>query len=274
MPFDLGAPARLRMSVTDEAGQPADAGSMALTVRLPDGTTSVFDPVPPVTTGQYAYSYATTQPGRHSVRWVGTGANATAYVDVFDVREAIPTWIISLADARQQLKKVAADTSQDESIRRWIGATTAAVEWFVGPVIERTVTETHTVGQVHALALRRIPALQLTSVTAVLDGGTSYDVDALDLDGGDGIVRRKDGGLLHGPLRVAYTAGRRIVAENISAASELILQHLARTQYGSGRPQMGTSDYDVTEPVPGLGYAIPNRALQLLSPDQLPPGMA
>jgi len=274
MPFDLGAPARLSMTVTDDDGQLANAGSMALTVTLPDGTTSVFDPVPPASTGQYKYSYATTQPGRHAVRWLATGANATAYVDVFDVREAIPTWIISLADARQQLKKASADTAQDESIRRWIGATTAAVEWFVGPVAVRTVTETHSVGWVRALALRKLPALQLTSVTAVLDGGTSYDVSTLDLDGGDGIVRRKDGGLLYGPLRVTYTAGRRIVAENISAAAELILQHLSRTQYGSGRPQMGTGDYDVTEPIPGLGYAIPNRALQLLSPDQLPPGMA
>ncbi|MFE1925798.1 hypothetical protein ACFW91_24905 [Streptomyces asoensis] len=274
MPFDLGAPARLSMTVTGDDGLPANAGAMALTVTLPDGTSAVFDPVPPATPGQYKYTYATTQPGRHAVRWVATGANATAYVDVFDVREAIPTWIISLADARQQLKKVAADTSQDESIRRWIGATTAAVEWFVGPVAERTVTETHSVGRVHALALRQIPALALTSVVSVLDGGPSYDVSALDLDGGDGIVRLKGGGYFYGPLRVTYTAGRRIVAENISAAAELILQHLARTQYGTGRPQLGVSDYDVNEPIPGLGYAIPNRALQLLSPDQLPPGMA
>ncbi|MEV1063379.1 hypothetical protein [Streptomyces sp. NPDC050263] len=273
MPFDLGAPARLSTTVTDDDGVPADAGSMALTVMLPDGTSSVFDPVVPVSTGQYKYTYATTQPGRHAVRWVASGINATAYVDVFDVREAIPTWIISLADAKQQLK-MPAGTSQDESIRRWIGATTAAVEWFVGPVAERTVTETHTVGRVQALALRKLPALALTSVVPVLDGGPTYDVAALDLDGNDGIVRRKDGGPLYGPLRVTYTAGRRIVAENISAAAELILQHLARTQYGSGRPQLGTGDFDVTEPVPGLGYAIPNRALQLLSPDQLPPGMA
>jgi hypothetical protein len=148
------------------------------------------------------------------------------------------------------------------------------VEWFVGPVAVRTVTETHNVGQVEALALRKSPALALVSVTAVLSGGTSYDVDALDLDAANGIVRRKDGGRLYGPLRVAYTAGRRIVPENISGATELILQHLWRTRTGPGRPQLGTGDFDVTEPIPGLGYAIPNRALQLLDPDNDGPGMA
>lgn len=272
MPFDLGAPACLSMTVTDDAGQPADAGSVDLTVTLPDGTSSAYGPILSVSPGRYRYTYATTQPGRHAVRWVASGVNATAYVDVFDVREAIPTWIISLADAKSHLNLV--DAVQDENIRRWIGATTAAVEWFVGPVAERLVVETHSVGQVQALVLRKLPVLRLVGVAAVLSGGTSYDVGSLDVDGQDGVVRRLDGGTFLGPVRITYAAGRRVVPENISAAAELILQHLHRTQYGSGRPQLGGGDFDVTEPIPGLGYAIPNRALQLLSPDQLPPGMA
>ncbi|WP_330349574.1 hypothetical protein [Streptomyces sp. NBC_00582] len=273
MPFDLGAVVPLGTTVRDSSGQLANAGSMALTIGLPDGTSTTVDPVAPTSTGVYGYDYPTVQPGRHTVRWVATGINAGAYPDVFDVREGTLTWIVSLADAKAQLK-LAHTTDQDDNVRRWIGATTRAVEWFVGPVAVRTVTETHSVGQVRALALRKIPVLELVSVVAVLDGGTSYDVSTLDLAGEDGVVRRKDGGLFYGPLRPTYKAGRRIVPENISAAAELILQHLARTQYGSGRPQLGTGDFDVTEPIPGLGFAIPNRALQLLSPDQLPPGMA
>jgi len=213
--YDLGDVVPLGTTVRDANGALANAGSMALTVTQPDGTIVSESPVVPISTGTYAYDFPTVQPGRHAVRWLASGVNAGAYVDVFDVREAAPTWVISLADAKNHLKLTT--TSQDEEVRKWIGATTRCVEWFVGPVAVRTVTETHNVGQVEALALRKSPALALVSVTAVLSGGTSYDVDALDLDAANGIVRRKDGGRLYGPLRVAYTAGRRIVPENISS---------------------------------------------------------
>ncbi|MGW4757756.1 hypothetical protein [Streptomyces chartreusis] len=272
MSYDLGDVVPLGTTVRDANGNLANAGSMALTITQPDGTTVSVSPVVPVSTGTYAYDFPTIQPGRHVVRWVATGVNAGAYVDVLDVRDAVPTWIISLADAKNHLKLTT--TSQDEEVRRWIGATTRCVEWFVGPVAVRTVTETHNVGCVGALALRKTPALELVTVAAVLDGGTSYDAAALDLDTDTGVVRRKSGGQLYGPLRVTYTAGRRIVPENIAGATELILQHLWRTRTGPGRPQLGTGDFDVTEPIPGLGYAIPNRALQLLDPDNVGPGMA
>jgi hypothetical protein len=272
MSYDLGAVVPLGTEVRDASGALANAGAMTLTITLPDSTTVTVSPVTPSSTGRYAYDYQTVQAGRHVVRWVATGVNAGAYVDVFDVRSGAPTWLFSLADAKSHLKLTT--TSQDEEVRRWIGATTRCVEWFVGPVAVRTVTETHDFTCAGALTLRKLPALVLTSATAVLDGGTTYDVDDLDLDGETGIVRLKAGGLLYGPLRLVYSAGRRVVEENISAAGELILQHLWRTRNGPGRPQRGGDDFDVTEPIPGLGYAIPNRALQLLSPDQLPPGMA
>jgi hypothetical protein len=270
VPYDLGATARLTAECRSPAGSLVTAATAVVTVTRPDGTTAT----PAVTepdVGSYRADYVTTQAGRHTVRWVFTGP-AHAYSDIVDVREAALAWVFSLADAKDHLKLVT--SSQDEEVRRWIGATTRCVEWFVGPVAPRTVTEDHNVRQAEALVLRKIPALELTTVAAVLDGGTSYEVADLDLDGADGIVRRKDGGCLYGPLRVTYRAGRLIVAENISSGAELILQHLWRTRQGPGRSQRGGDDFDVTEPIPGLGYAIPNRAMQLLSPDQLPPGMA
>jgi hypothetical protein len=36
----------------------------------------------------------------------------------------------------------------------------------------------------------------------------------------------------------------------------------------------GADDYNVTEPIPGFGYAVPNRVLQLLEPFKQPPGVA
>ncbi len=271
MPYDLGATARLTAECRSPGGTLVTAATAVVTVTLPDGTTAT-PAVSETDTGNYRADYVTTHPGRHTVRWVFTGP-AHAYTDIVDVREAALTWVFSLADAKNHLKLIN-DTSQDEAVRRWIGATTKCVEWFVGPVAPRTVTEDHNMRQAEALVLRKLPALELTTVAAVLDGGTSYDVDDLDLNGDDGIVRRKSGGCLYGPLRVTYRAGRLVVDENISTAAELILQHLWRTRLGPGRPQRGGDDFDVTEPIPGLGYAIPNRAMQLLNPDDTSPGMA
>ncbi|MET9517035.1 hypothetical protein [Streptomyces sp. NPDC002994] len=271
MPFDLGAVVPLATTVRDAAGALANAGAMQLHLSLPDSTTTTVA-VAPASTGTYTYDYPSVQAGRHTVRWLATGINAGAYTDVFDVREATPPAILSLADAKKHLNKIG--TTDDDEVRFWVEATTRAVEWFVGPVVVRTVTEMHDRPWARQIALLQAPVLAVTALNAVRSGGTSYTVDEFDVDNETGIVSRLDGGRIHGPLRITYTAGRRIIPAHFSAAARIILQHLWRTQQGPGRPQMGTDDYSVTEPIPGLGYAIPNRALQLLDPDRLPPGIA
>ncbi|MEU0393813.1 hypothetical protein ABZ208_13720 [Streptomyces sp. NPDC006208] len=271
MPYDLGTVVPLGTTVRDAAGDLANAGAMALSLALPDGTTTTVSPVAPTSTGLYAYDYATVQAGRHTVRWVATGVNAGAYTDSFDVREAAPPGILSLADAKKHLNKTG--TTDDDEIRGWVESITAGIEGLCGPVIVRAVTERHEGRRVSMICLRQTPVLSLTSVVAILDSGADYTVGDLDVDAVTGVVQRLDGGTLTGPLRVTYTAGRRIVPAAISSAARIILQHLWRTQQGPGRPQLGTGDFDVTEPVVGFGYAIPNRALQLLEPYRLPPGV-
>lgn len=271
MSFDLGAVVPLGTTVRDAAGALANAGAMALTITLPDQSTVIVSPVTPSSTGTYAHDYPTVQAGRHVVRWVASGLNAGAYTDSFDVREAAPPAILSLSDAKAHLN--IASSAHDDELRGWIEAVTAAVEVFTGPVVVRTVVEDHDACGAASLALRQPPVLSLTSVSPVLTGGVTYLVSGLDATSA-GIVRSLDGSLLYGPLRVTYTAGRRIVPAAITAAAKIILQHLWRTQQGPGRPQRGVDDFDVTEPIPGLGYAIPNRAVQMLEPYKQPPGVA
>lgn len=276
MPFDLGAVVPLGTTVRDPSGNLANAGSMALTLTLPDGTTTIVSPLAPTSTGTYIYDYLTLQAGRHLVRWVATGIHAGAFTDVFDVRDATPPALISLSDAKRHLNIPASSTADDDELRGWIEATAQVVEFFVGPVMRRTVVETHRVGSVRSLALRQTPAVAVTSMNAVLTGGSVFTVADFDLDSETGIVQRLDGSTFTGPLRITYTAGRAVVPAAISHAARIILQHLWRTQRGSARgPALaGSDDYSVTEQVPGLGYAVPNRALQLLEPYRLPPGVA
>lgn len=274
MSYDLGAVVPLGTTVRDASGALANAGAMALTITLPDNTTVSVSTVAPASTGTYAYDYPAVQAGRHAVRWVATGVNAGAYTDMFDVRPAAPPMLFSLADAKAQLDIPATSTSDDEEIRDYVAATTAAVEFFVGPVVRRTVQQVlH--GNRQAWVLHTAPVLAVTAITPLQIWQQAIDVSVLDVDADTGIVRRTDGlWFFSGDYRVTYTAGRTTVQPHVSLAGKLILQHLWRTQYGAARGPSGADDFAVTEQVPGFGYAIPNRALQLLQPDRQAGGFA
>lgn len=181
--------------------------------------------------------------------------------------------LIDLDEAKQQLNITG--TYNDLELQAYIDGLTAVVENLVGVVEERTVTETLD-GVGSALCLLHVPAIALVSVVPQLTVGAPLDVDQLHLDGATGIVRRLSGGRFHGgPWTVTYTAGRAEVPATINLAARMLLQHLWRTQTASRGPVLaGGDDYSVTEVVPGFGYAIPNRVLQLLEPYKVPPGVA
>jgi hypothetical protein len=96
------------------------------------------------------------------------------------------------------------------------------------------------------------------------------------VNGPAGTISRVDGSAFPaGRYTVTYTAGRAAVPPTIKLAALILLQHLWRTQYGASRvPSGGNDDWSVTDPIPGFGYAVPNRVLQLLEPFKLPPGVA
>lgn len=273
MPFDLGATARLTAQCLDPDGTPTTAGTVAVTVTLPDGATATPAAAETGSPGTYQADYVTTMPGRHTVRWVWTGP-AHAYTDVLDVQEAAPPAILSLADALAHLNLPSGRDNVE--VRFWNSATTRAVEYYTGPIVARTVAEEHRLQHACGLVLVQTPVLEVTAVEQLLPGGVGYAVDDLAVVADTGEVYRMDGGRLSGHLRFTYRAGRTVVQENITAAARIILEHLWRTQRAGRRGGLagGGEDYAVTEPIPGLGYAIPNRALQLLEPDRLPPGVA
>jgi hypothetical protein len=85
-----------------------------------------------------------------------------------------------------------------------------------------------------------------------------------------GTVRRKLGWPFYGPyftwlpaMTITYVAGwGTAVPAAFGVAARIILQHLWEAQHGpSARPSIGVAD--VVQP-PGFGFAIPNRAAELL----------
>lgn len=277
MPVDLGDTVRLTASCKDPGGILANATTVALTITLPDGTTS--SPAvtnPPAVTGSYTLDYTTVQAGLHRVRWLFTTPNS-AYTDALDVREAVPPLLFSLADAKSKLRIGSSVIVDDDDLRDVSEATTRAVEYFTGPIVRTSCTDVVSGGHGSVL-LTRAPVLSLTSITAVTSYQVAVDVTVLDVDTVTGVVRRTDGQVFPpGFYRLVYVAGRTVLTANISLAARIILQHLWRTMYGGSRALSalgGADDYSVTEPIPGLGFAIPNRAMQLLQGDRQPEGIA
>lgn len=255
MAVDLGDVYRATFTLTSPGGGLVSSTTMTLTVTLPDGTTTVVTPVTAVSTGTYQYDYQTVQAGRHQARWVGTGSNPGAYVEVFDVRDSTVPYIISLTDAKQQLNMTG--TSDDEELRTFLEAGSLVVARLRGEAIVRqTVVEEHYArGRV---ALNCPPVLSLTSVVRV-DGTFSWTVSDLHVSPA-GVVKPKLGLGLYGDIIFTYVAGYTVVPADTALAARIIIQHLWETQRGSrGVPRPGLSDGVVV-----AGYAIPNRAVELL----------
>jgi uncharacterized phiE125 gp8 family phage protein len=267
--IDLGSVYQVAVDVADASGTLVNPGSATLTITLPDGST-VSPAVPtPTTTGKVRVDYVTAQAGRHVWR-LATSGPTTAYADIFDVQPALPVGIVSLVDARAQLNFGATETSDDDELRSFIGAATGAVERALGRiVVRRSFTDRfNAVGGATELLLRHVPVLSLTSVVSA-DGATTWATSGLRVDSETGLVAVASGPALTGDVDATYQAGMAIVPEDYRLAGLIIIQHLWETQRGTMGVQLGGDN----EPyMPGRGFAIPRRALELLDPPL--PGVA
>jgi len=273
---DLGDVKRLEVEVRDTAGALANAGTVTLTITLPDGTTTspaVSNP----STGLYRVDYLTTVEGPHRWRMLATGANASAHTDVFEVRPALSPALVSLLAVKAHLNIPAATTTHDQELRRWIEATTQIVEshpvYGVGPVLPRTVVEDHDGGQ-SVVYLNQTPVISLTSVVPVHTGGTTVTVADLDVNGTTGKLQYLTAGgyFPYGPYRFTYRAGYAVTQPNVSGGALIIIKGLWETQRGAGLQSSLQGGTDIAE-LPGMGMYM-WRAKLLLDATPRVPGVA
>jgi hypothetical protein len=245
--FELGSVYPAALDVRDENRQPANPDTATLTFTLPDQSTiSPAVTLPPAVTGQLRYPYVTVQPGRHLVRWQTTGPD-TAYTDVFDVLDAAPPAILSLADAKQTLSMDPSYTDDDDELRAKLRAVTRSVERYMRTVYAyRVITETITRpvlgvpwAMTAALRLTYVPVIPpVTSLVTLNPQGqvtTTYDtVNNMWVDPETGLVHRLAGPPFAGRMQAVYPAGMTMIPENILEGSRVLLQAVWESRRGPG----------------------------------------
>lgn len=280
MTYDLGDVVPLGITITDSTGANANASAVTCSIYQPDGTLvtgSVTNP----STGLYNCDFQPTQNGRHAVKWVATGTNASAYSDEFLVRDFTELGIVGLDEVKNHLNIPLTDTTLDDELRSFIDAGSDLAESYVGQILGRRTfsSELYDGGQ-EFIRIRNPKAMTITSVT---ENGLDVSASNYVLDYTGQRLYRIGSGTLYATNSYGYwTAGMNnisitYVAGYVNppmAAKQGVLEiirHLWQTQRGAinvmSRTQSGDELYNTPT------YSLPRRAMELLDPTSFP-GMA
>ena len=194
------------------------------------------------------------------------------------VQSSTAASFLSLDDAKSHCNIPLATTTHDEELKWMLAAATDVVEYFCGPV--RRVTQTNVVqGGSSALLLHHTQILSVTSVTPIFASSPSVTVADLDIDTDNGILRHTGGLAIssgHGAGCLHHWSHRHPPTPSTGPPSSSS-KHLWETQRGPGRPgvlgQQSTQGGETTF-LPVLGFAIPNRAMDLMNLHPVPAGVA
>jgi len=280
MTYDLGDVVPLGITITDSTGANANASAVTCSIYQPDGTL-VTGSVTNLSTGLYNCDFQPTQNGRHAVKWVATGTNASAYSDEFLVRDFTELGIVGLDEVKNHLNIPLTDTTLDDELRSFIDAGSDLAESYVGQVLgRRTFTSELYDGGQEFIRIRNPKAMTITSVyeNGALVSSSNYVLDYT----GQRLYRIGSGTLYATNSYGYWTAGMNnisitYVAGYVNppmAAKQGVLEiirHLWQTQRGAinvmSRTQSGDELYNTPT------YSLPRRAMELLDPTSFP-GMA
>lgn len=257
--------------------------TVVLTVTAPDGTTST--PAVTVATSSATATVTPTIAGAYLLLWTVTGTFTDAVQDQFTAT-AVQLGLISLGDLRDQLNIGAADTTGDAKLRRFIQSATDVVENITGPLLGQVRTE-YFDGNRTTVVLSPRWVQKITLIQETL-GTTTFTLTEQPLGGAFSqygytwdqsthtITRRAMGITFWFPpgernISVTYEQGINPLPQVISdAAGEIIRHWWDHGQQPFAAPFITTDEGDV--PVSnGLGFAIPNAAIEMLDPYQRGP---
>lgn len=275
MAYDVGQRVRVDFTIADADGALANT---TLTINVTRGDFTAY-PAPAAVndgTGLYHFYVDVDVPGPWVWQASGTTPIKAARSGQFFVRST-GARLVSLTEAKKQLNKDLIITTDDDEVLDLVDTSTTLIEEIVGAVVPRTVIEVHSGGG-RSIVLRQ-RARSITSVVeAVSMGftttlvpyvvGVNAPVDGyLYVIAKNALHRTSGESRMHfqgGPnaITVTYVAGRLAVPPNFRTAALELITHVWRTsQYarGSTRPRVEGDNTTIV-----MGYAIPNRVLELL----------
>lgn len=178
--------------------------------------------------------------------------------------------IITLSDLKEFLNITS--TTNDSELYGKIEVAQDVVQGIVGVLSPATVAEIHYSLISDVLVLRNSPVSAVTAVSMRYLSSlfSVFDPALFTLDPVAGLLRIADGSRFYGDVSVAYTTGSAVIPAAVREATLVIAGHIWETQRAATAPRRP----DNSPPVAGLGYAIPSRAVELLSPFQRGPKVA
>lgn len=254
MSYDVGDLVAVSIVVRNLAGTPVNTPTLTIAVTKPDGT--LVTPAPTVTNtgsgGLYTATVTADAAGVWPYEWTASGTVVAVEPGQFTVG-ADRVLVASVEELKTHTNTTT--TVNDNEMRVHLAAATDRVEQIIGgPVSPQTFTETHCTGD-SVIIPRKRPLVSVTSITPYQ--GTALSTDAYRLDTDLGAIFLRYG--YSSEYTLVYRAGWAILPEAIKLAGLIIAQHLWRLQYGRGRQATGEDPL-----APGAGFAIPNRAAELL----------
>lgn len=298
MTLFAGQPVPLTFVLTDADGNPVDPVETepVVTVTLPDLATDEPD-VSRKAVGTFEATGPSAQAGHYLVSWTCADAtNPGGFTDSYNIAALAAGSILSFADAKRTLRIDPSDTSEDDFITEWNPVTTAIIEWYCGAVLQRTVAERLPAGGLQ-IQLSLTPVIGLTAWTTIPPGlagdfiavpdppspmfptrvfGVSYPTDQLYADPVLGVVTHTSGlPFYYGEYMWQYAAGRPVIPDCILLGARALLKHLygmERGAAGGGSASLGGGE-EMSTATP-MGFAVPNRVLEVLVPEKLPAAIA
>jgi len=291
--YYLGQDAQLSVNVVNDQGNPANAASVVLTVTAPDGTTS--NPATTnLATGLYtAVVPAVAQVGAYLVRWVASGSGFTYVSETqFQVSGSALEQVVDLASVKAHLRLNPSDRSPDDALRGFILAAGPVIRDIIGPLLPETHVEYFDGGNM-TVSLSWQPVISIQSayeyygLSAFLlteqPLGSQMNAFAFTADYATGqVTRRTFGGqaarfaIGDKNVKFTYTAGRSTdVPYNVRLGALELIRHLWQLTQQGGRPHLRNSAAGGgDELVVPIGFAVPDRVVELLGPHRRPPGIA
>lgn len=175
--------------------------------------------------------------------------------------------ILTLAEAKKQLRIDPSDTSLDDEIQAYCDGITAVIEDYKHEVIATcTITEDieRTSQGGRRFRLWSVPVISLTSLTAV-PGGQTWDVASLRVNRNSGLVRVLAGPAVTGLAEAVYQAGYEEIPAHYKRGAAVVLQHnweIRRGAAGGGVRTGVVGQEEVYDP--RWSYSIPRKALEWL----------